>query len=215
MKYFLIIIVLAGLLISCKTTTSESTPPPKSSLHHAAHIGDIETVKQHLAIGTDPNLKTKIIGWSPLAEARSMDIIVLLVDAGANVNDLGNGETALHRHYYRSPEIMRFLVSKGVDVNAVDNFGNTVFHEVVDDVKGSLVERAMVRVKILIDAGARINAVDKDGMTVLDRFLEGLKLNLKYKSYKRENYTKEMSDMLKLLLSHGAKTVEQLKAEVK
>ena len=131
MKLIFINILIAGLLISCKTATPESTPPPKSSLHHAAHIGDIETVKQHLAIGTDPNLNPKIIGWSPLAEARSMDIIVLLVDAGANVNDLGNGETALHRHYYRSPEIIRFLVSKGVDVNAVDNFGNTALHEVV------------------------------------------------------------------------------------
>ena len=212
MEMKLLIAITAGLLISCKTTTSESTPPPKSSLHHAAHIGDIETVKQHLAIGTDPNLRTKIIEWSPLAEARSMDIIVLLVNAGANVNDVGNGETALHMHYYRSPEIIRFLVSKGVDVNAVDNFGNTALHEVVDDVKPRLGERTMVRVNILIDAGARINAKDKDGRTVLDRFLEGLKLNLKYKSYKRESYIKEMNDMLKLLLSHGAKTAEQLKS---
>ncbi len=210
MKYFLLIAVASGLLISCKTTTSESTPPPKSSLHHAAHIGDIETVKQHLAIGTDPNLKPKIIGWSPLAEARSMDIIVLLVDAGANVNDVGNGETALHRHYYRSPEIMRFLVSKSVNVNAVDNFGNTVLHEVVDGLYPRQGDRTMARVNILIDAGARINATDKDGMTVLDRFLEGIKIN-----FKSESYKKEMSDILKLLLSHGAKTAEQLKAEQK
>ena len=211
MKYFLIIIVLAGLLISCKTTTPESKPPPKSSLHHAAHIGDIETVKQHLAIGTDPNLNPKIIGWSPLAEARSMDIIVLLVDAGANVNDVGNGETALHRHYYRSPEIIRFLVSKGVDVNAVDNFGNTALHEVVDGLYPRQGERTMARVNILVEAGARINATDKDGMTVLDRFLEGIKIQF----MKRENYKEEMSAMLKLLLSHGAKTAEQLKAEAK
>jgi len=211
MKLLLINIVSAGLLIGCKTITSESTPPPKSSLHHAAHIGDIETVKQHLAIGTDPNLKPKIIGWSPLAEARSMDIIVLLVDAGANVNDVGNGETALHRHYYRSPEIIRFLVSKGVDVNAVDNFGNTALHEVVDGLYPRQGDRTMARVNILIDAGARINATDKDGMTVLDRFLEGLKIPF----MKRETYKEEMSAMLKLLLSHGAKTAEQLKAEGK
>ena len=209
MKFLLINIFVAGLLVSCKTTTSESTPPPKSSLHHAAHIGDIETVKQHLAIGTDPNLKTKIIGWSPLAEARSMDIIVLLVDAGANVNDVGNGETALHRHYYRSPEIIRFLVSKGVDVNAVDNFGDTALHEVVEGVYPRQGERTMVKVNILIDAGARINATDNDGMTVLDRFLKGIR------NFKGEIYKKEMSDILKLLLSHGAKTAEQLKAEVK
>mgnify|MGYP001221978918 CR=1 FL=1 len=211
MKFLLIDIVLAGLLISCKTTTSESKPPPKSSLHHAAHIGDIENVKQHLDIGTDPNLKPKIIGWSPLAEARSMDIIVLLVDAGANVNDVGNGETALPRHYYRSPEIIRFLVSKGVDVNAVDNFGNTALHEVVDGLYPRQAERAMARVNILIEAGARINATDKDGMTVLDRFLEGLKIPF----MKRETYKEQMSAMLKLLLSRGAKTAEQLKAEVK
>ena len=211
MKIFLINIIVAGLLISCKTTNSESTPPPKSSLHHAAHIGDIETVKQHLDIGADPNLKTNIIGWSPLAEARSMDIIVLLVDAGANVNDLGNGETALHRHYYSSPEIIRFLVSKGVDVNAVDNFGNTALHEVVDGLYPRQGERTMARVNVLIDAGAHINATDKDGMTVLDRFLERIKIHF----MKRDNYKEEMSAMLKLLLSHGAKTAEQLKAEVK
>ena len=191
MKFLLINIVSAGLLISCKTTSSESPPPPKSSLHHAAHIGDIETVKQHLDIGTDPNLKTKIIGWSPLAEARSMDIIVLLVDAGANVNDLGNGETALHTHYYSSPEIIRFLVSKGVDVNAVDNFGNTALHKVVDGLHPRQGERTMARVNILIDTGAHINATDKDG--------ENITVDKKYVNDNLVNLVKD-TDLSKFIL---------------
>ena len=84
-----------------------------------------------------------------------------------------------------------------------------MLHKVVDGVYPRQGERTMVSVNILIDAGARINATDKDGMTVLDRFLEGIR------NFKGESFKKEMSAILKLLLSHGAKTAEQLKAEQK
>ena len=61
---------------------------PDISIHDAAKAGDIETVKQHLAAGTEMDVKGKD-GWTSLHWAASSDhkeIIELLIAAGAKVN---------------------------------------------------------------------------------------------------------------------------------
>ena len=61
---------------------------PDISIHDAAKAGDIETVKQHLAAGTEMDVKGKD-GWTSLHWAASSDhkeIVELLIAAGANVN---------------------------------------------------------------------------------------------------------------------------------
>ena len=68
----------------------EPTTPkaPDISIHDAAKAGDIETVKQHLAAGTEMDVKGKD-GWTSLHWAASSDhkeIVELLIAAGANVN---------------------------------------------------------------------------------------------------------------------------------
>ena len=106
MKY-LITTIAAVLLVACGESQqsapalkSKTEPPtykaPEISIHKAAEDRKIETVKQHLAVGTDVNAK----------------------------NDIG--ETTLHFATYQdqkeSPEL---LIANGADVNAKDKNGHT------------------------------------------------------------------------------------------
>jgi len=50
MKY-LIATIAAVVLVGC------GPPPPDISIHNATYDGNIEAVKQHLAAGTDVNVK--------------------------------------------------------------------------------------------------------------------------------------------------------------
>ena len=61
---------------------------PDISIHGAAKAGDIETVKQHIAAGTDVNAKD-VFGWTLLLQAVAgghKEIVELLISEGAEVN---------------------------------------------------------------------------------------------------------------------------------
>jgi hypothetical protein len=172
----------------------QKVEPPSISIHKAASIGDIEAVRQHLAAGTDPNLKSPVVN-TPLMFA-GYEIMILLVENGADVNDIGWGMTALHR--FTTPEMVRFLVDKVADVNAIDKFGDTPLHKVVE----GFVYRRKESVEILIAAGADVNAINFDGLTPLDSLLS------------KSHYTKSNKvklEFLGLLRKHGAKTSLELR----
>ena len=109
MKHLLLATIAALVLVGCGES-KQSAPPaevkpvepvaqaatpepptakvPDISIHDAAKAGDIETVKQHLAAGTEMDVKGKD-GWTSLHWAASNDhkeIVELLIAAGANVN---------------------------------------------------------------------------------------------------------------------------------
>ena len=92
-KHLLLTTIAAVVLVGCGTTQSpETTPkaePPSISIHTAASIGDVEAVRQHLAAGTDLNLKSPVVN-SPLLFAASYEIMTLLVENGADVNDIAH-----------------------------------------------------------------------------------------------------------------------------
>ena len=141
LKYLLLTTIAAVVLVGCVVTQSQNSAdlhsegdnangrkehvpeqkaePPSISIHKAASIGDIEAVRQHLAAGTDPNLRSPVVN-SPLLFAASYEIMTLLVENGADVNDIGWGMTALHR--LTDPESVMYLVDKVADVNAIDKF---------------------------------------------------------------------------------------------
>ena len=82
----LLITIAAVVLVGC----GESNPPV--SIHEAAQEGNIEAVKQHLAAGTDVNMKDDE-GATPLHDASSFEvedtavkIVELLIANGADVN---------------------------------------------------------------------------------------------------------------------------------
>ena len=85
MKHLLLTTIGAVLVVGCG---------PSMSIHDAARDGNIETVKQHLAAGTDVNAK----------------------------NDIGR--TPLHLAAWKGhKEVTALLIAKGVDVNAKKEAG--------------------------------------------------------------------------------------------
>jgi ankyrin repeat protein len=87
MKHLLLTTIAAVVLVGC----GESQPTAKApdiSIHEAAMKGNIEAVKQHLAAGTDVNVKDNI-GLTPLHMAAGdgrKEVAELLIAKGAEVN---------------------------------------------------------------------------------------------------------------------------------
>ena len=79
MKHLLLSIIAVVLLVGCG---------PSVDIWEAARTGNTEAVKQHLAAGTDVNVKTGF-RWTPLhyaAREGHKEITDLLLANGANVN---------------------------------------------------------------------------------------------------------------------------------
>lgn len=94
----------------------------------------------------------------------SVEIVKLLIDRGADVNfvEPTTGMNMLFVAVYnnKTPEILKMLIAKGVDVKAKDKKGKTVLMAAADS---GMVDMA----KILIDSGADLNAKDQAGYTAL------------------------------------------------
>ena len=92
MRSILVSIVAAVLLVGCATTQSPEPPTAKVlglPILAAAYNGNIEAVKQHLAAGTDVNVKGGFADGTPLHYAAAnghKEIAELLIDKGADVN---------------------------------------------------------------------------------------------------------------------------------
>jgi ankyrin repeat protein len=213
MKSILVSIVAAVLLVGCgesqqSSTTPETKPvgtvaetakpkPPTAkasdiSIHDAAHTGNIEAVKQHLAAGADVNAKGGL-GWTPLHFAvyyGHKEIAELLIAKGADVNAKTiAGRTPLHRAAREGhKEVIELLIAKGADVNAKDNNGWTPLHY------ASMMGHKEI-VELLIANDADVNAKDDFGDTPLDLAVR--------------HGGAETADLLR---KHGGKTSEELEA---
>ena len=83
MKHLLLTTIAAVVLVGCGPSV------PDDSIHIAAHSGDIEAVKQHLAAGTDVNGLGIHGDATPLywaADGHHPEIVELLIANGADVN---------------------------------------------------------------------------------------------------------------------------------
>ena len=79
--------ILAGFWML--KTPPQPPQPPDISIHQAARTGNIKAVKQHLAAGTDVNVKGGFDKGTPLHSVTRhghKEIAELLIDKGADVN---------------------------------------------------------------------------------------------------------------------------------
>ena len=110
MRSLYLLAIASLLLVGCG---------PSMSIHNAAEDGNLETVKQHLAAGTDVNAKNDR-GSTPLHYADTKEIAELLIAKGANINLKNkNGSTPLHSAALMGrKENVDLLIAKGANVNA-------------------------------------------------------------------------------------------------
>jgi len=131
---------LLPLKMSRDLTPVEPSQPPVMDIWAATSQGDLDTVKRHLAAGTD-------------------------IDAAFIAPGIpASGATPLHMAVLSDQrEVARFLIGQGANINAPaqDEYGGTPLH-------WAAVLGRVEMAGQLIDAGANVNAIDKNGYTPLD-----------------------------------------------
>jgi len=138
-------VLLATLLLSAcgnKENKTQDAGSSKSDIQaleldiHTAVINDnMEVVKQHIAAGSDLNVRDPFGGSSPLISAAvfgKTEMAKVLIDAGVDLNFQNNdGSTALHTAaFFCRPEIVKLLLEKNVDKTIKNKYGATAFENV-------------------------------------------------------------------------------------
>ena len=113
--------------------------PPAMSLIDVSAAGDLESVKKHIAAGTDVNQldpdeqgdKDSCLGVAAAFEHKN--VVLALIEAGADIGYRNkNGSTPLHiAAFFCYPEITQTLIEKGADKNVLDNEGGTALDGVL------------------------------------------------------------------------------------
>lgn len=107
---------------------------PRQTLFEAAFLGKLDLVKQHIAAGTDLNLKDDF-GSTALAIATTFgktDIALALIAGGADIEaKSGDGSTTLHTAaFFGRTEIVKSLLAKGANIEARNNYNGTALESV-------------------------------------------------------------------------------------
>ncbi|OPH62079.1 hypothetical protein BC351_02240 [Paenibacillus ferrarius] len=107
-------------------------------------------------------------------QEENIEIVKLLIEAGAAVNDKdNNGNTPLAlAAMYNQKELVTYLIDHGAHVNVKNNDGRTPLIEAVEAVEGAKSEDDVLEVvKIMLQAGADPKTIpDRNGNTALENF---------------------------------------------
>jgi Ankyrin repeats (3 copies)/Ankyrin repeats (many copies) len=146
-------------------TTMHPEKPEAVPLYYAARLG-FRDLAEHL-IAEHPEHVSARGGFerTPIhaaVEAGKADILSLLIQHGADVNDPDRtGETPLHRTSRMARlEVGQFLLNHGADIDALNGFGNTTL---IFAMMGGNIEFA----RMLLERGARIDLRVRQGRTAL------------------------------------------------
>ena len=124
MKQLLVLVLLATMLGGC------SKPKPAVDIWAAAGAGNLEAIKQNLAVGVLVDAREPAGGSTPLIVAALFgrtESAALLLQKGAKIDARKNdGATALHvAAFFCQPDTAQLLLDKGADVTAKNNSGAT------------------------------------------------------------------------------------------
>ena len=137
-----------------------------------AQRGDEMGVLHWLVEGVSPDA-TDENSVRAIHRATSMDVMKLLVEAGA---DLNAGYTLLHDTVETEYiEMARHLLRLGADINARNYYGETPLRLAVDTT-GAYCVIAPDMARFLIENGADVNARDKWGQAILGHALGALRI---------------------------------------
>ena len=132
MKILLITPLFAALLIGCGKKEETAKPaPPDVDVFKAAGDGNLETIKQHIAAGTDLNQRSpdgqKTTPLITAAALGRVEVAKALIEAKADLNlQNKDGSTALHTAAFLCyPEIVEALLKAGADKAIKTNTGAT------------------------------------------------------------------------------------------
>ncbi len=119
-----------------QSETSQETPkPPAMDIHAATFMGDMAAIRQHIAVGSDLDLKEPSMGSTPLISAAvfgKTEVALALIEAGADVNLQNNeGSTALtSAAFLCRTEIVKALLENGADKSMRTTAGSTALESV-------------------------------------------------------------------------------------
>lgn len=157
-------------------------------LHTALRKSSKAIIELFLQFDADVNATNKegITLFQQAIVSSQTPIAKLLAERGANINDPfpDDGKSCLHIAATKNIRLVRLLLEYNVDVNAVDNLGNTVLHTVA-----SIKTRDPTAVEILKTNRANVNIKNKEGDTPL------------HIAARTGNYK-----MVRVLIDHGAHT---------
>ncbi len=116
-------------------TSATKQAAPKIDIHTAVATGNIAAVKQHIAAGTDINLKDAMGGSSPLITAclyEQKEIAKLLIDSGADLGFKNNdGSTPLHvAAFFCKPDMVKLLLEKKANKMIKNKYGSTALETI-------------------------------------------------------------------------------------
>lgn len=136
--------------------------------------------------GADPNIENSQ-DVTPIMKARSVYIAEMLVDAGADFNRRVHYSSEGLLSYYH-PEVVEFLLTKGMNPNIKDSAGNTMLH--ID----AMVPSKFPVLKVLVEHGGDLNALNNFGETPYDLALDLL-----------QNHPSNEKEIIDFFEEHNAK----------